>query len=100
MSRPVPRSKSDGGHDHYMWRAALVAECRQLFGKRAARDLWRELGLPLPTGARLTRDSALQAGLEAFIRQSFEPAPTFLRFSAIRAAHVLWCEREGVSLPS
>jgi hypothetical protein len=77
-------------------RIAVVSECRELFGKHRARELWRDLGLPVVRAVPASRPDT--ARLAEFIRNCVEPATAHISFRSIRAAHRSWCEREGVPL--
>lgn len=79
-------------------RVAAVTECRELFGKQRARELWRNLGLPMPVPT--VRPDLSSERLGEFIRHCIEPATAYISFRSIRAAHQAWCELKGVPLAS
>ena len=83
-------------------RIAAVEECRKLFGKQAARALWRDLGLPMPAARDRPagRPDLISGRLDDFIHDRIEPATAFISFRSIRASQRSWCEREGTTLTS
>jgi|GEM_PF-6876043 len=80
-------------------RVAAVAECRELFGKPAARRLWRVLDLPPPPRTSITPDR-VPIALSDFIRDCLEPATEFISFRSISAAYLLWSQGKAATSAS
>ncbi|MER8581722.1 hypothetical protein NKG95_24030 [Mesorhizobium sp. M1423] len=94
---PDPRGPSIAGNAidwaEVQRKIALIGEARMLFGVRAARQMWADLGLPSPATARRGSSSG---GVKEFLREATEPDMFVeVSFSQLYERYKEWAGHQG-----
>lgn len=80
----------------------MIRECRLIFGRQAAAELWRRLGLPAVAGRQAKpagRDGAHADQVRRFLRDSTLQRPgTRVQSSILYAAYTSWCASHDADL--
>ncbi|UCI17875.1 hypothetical protein FJ970_22610 [Mesorhizobium sp. B2-1-8] len=92
MSEPLSPAFRGMGELTFETKLSLISETRQLFGIRAARRLWSELGLPQPPD----REHPRACAVVSFLKATTEPDPlSELPFSEIYQRYLIWAGDTG-----